>query len=80
MKVEVTNYKKVSVGSTHPGDVVEINDKYYLVLNPSESSYVNKSDFNKRTMLAKLDDGEMIAPINSVQCVVVKTAKVTITI
>ena len=80
MKVEVTNYKKVSVGSAKKGDVVEIHDKHYLVLNPDESSYVNKSDFGKRTMLAHLESGDMIAPINSVSCVIVKTAKVTITI
>ena len=80
MKIEVTNYKKISVGSAKPGDVIEVNENYYLVINPDASVYVNRSDFEKRTMLASLSTGDMIAPIHSVQCVVIKSAKLTLTI
>lgn len=79
MKVEVTNDKKISVGSAKAGDVVCISDTYYLVLTASSSHFVAESDAGKRTLLAKLDSGEIIAPINSVMVNVVKTAKVTLT-
>lgn len=80
MKIEVTNYKKIAVSAAKPGDVVEVNENFYLVINPDASVYVNRSDFEKRTMLANLTTGEMIAPINSVLCVVIKTAKLSLTI
>ncbi|AEK82046.1 hypothetical protein [Salmonella phage 7-11] len=79
MKVEVTNHKKVTVGTVKPGEVICINDEHYLVLSNTSSHFVRKSDTELRTMLARLDTGEVIAPVNNVYCTVVKSAKVTLT-
>lgn len=80
MKVEVTNHKRVTVGSTEPGDVVFMNEEYYLVLGTNETHFVKSSDVDKRTMLAHLGSGQVVAPINNVYCTVTKSAKVTITL
>lgn len=79
MKVEVTNHKKVQVGSVKPGEVICINDENYLVLSSEKSLYVDTRDLEKRTMLAHLESGKIITPINSVTGNVVKNAKVTLT-